>query len=133
MNKENPHKQKMLDLRQQGLSYGAISKLVGISRARVHQICSGYYPPSTRGVKKTIIYNSIFSRDNYVCQWCGASKHEGYEGKLSIHHIDFNDRNNASTNLITVCNACHLDFHSKHHPDPKIKSHLARPSDDFLP
>ncbi len=43
----------------------------------------------------------IRERDNYICQVCGKlnSKH--------VHHIDYNKKNNDSTNLIILCGSCH--------------------------
>lgn len=44
----------------------------------------------------------IRARDNYTCRVCGKTEEE--LGKvLSIHHIDFNKKNNAPWNLISLC------------------------------
>ena len=40
-----------------------------------------------------------------VCSIC--DKH----GKTDIHHIDGNERNNNSSNFITVCRSCHMRIH----------------------
>jgi hypothetical protein len=48
-----------------------------------------------------IIRKSILERDNYKCKIC--NKH----GK-SVHHIDYNKKNNKSSNLITLCQSCHM-------------------------
>ena len=46
-------------------------------------------------------------RDNYICQECGF--HQGLlKEKLSIHHIDYNKKNNNPENLISLCNSCHM-------------------------
>lgn len=47
-------------------------------------------------------------REEYgrVCQECGYSEERlGY--KLSVHHIDYNKKNNNETNLIPLCKSCH--------------------------
>lgn len=49
----------------------------------------------------------IRKRDNYTCQECGFTQEQlGY--KLSVHHIDFNKKNNNPNNLISLCRNCHL-------------------------
>jgi len=48
----------------------------------------------------------IRKRDDYKCQECGyTEKQLGY--KLSIHHIDYNKKNNKPNNLISLCKSCH--------------------------
>ncbi|HEB13401.1 MAG TPA: HNH endonuclease [candidate division CPR3 bacterium] len=48
----------------------------------------------------------IRKRDNYTCRECNfAQKQLGY--KLSIHHIDYNKRNNRGDNLVSLCRGCH--------------------------
>ena len=45
-------------------------------------------------------------RDGYVCQNCGLTQEEaGYV--LSVHHIDYDKRNNNEDNLILLCKSCH--------------------------
>jgi hypothetical protein len=48
----------------------------------------------------------IRKRDNYTCQECGVSQII-LKSKLSVHHIDFNKRNNHPENLISLCVSCH--------------------------
>jgi len=44
--------------------------------------------------------------DNYECQCCGyTEKQLGY--KLSVHHIDYDKKNNSIRNLISLCKLCH--------------------------
>src|SRR3972149_1489629 len=47
---------------------------------------------------------SILERDNYTCQcpYCNLEN-----GRLMVHHIDYNKKNNNPENLITLCNSCH--------------------------
>lgn len=48
----------------------------------------------------------IRKRDTYTCQECGFTQEElGYT--LSIHHIDYNKKNNNPNNLISLCRSCH--------------------------
>lgn len=125
MAEENPNKQKIIELREQGSSYGDLAKLFSLSRARIHQICSGYKNPGFNPKIKDL-HNRIFVRDNFVCQW-GIN----CEGKnisvrdLIIHYIDFNNKNGSSDNLITLCKFCHASFHSKNHIDEKIIKNLS--------
>lgn len=122
-NQPNPNKQKIIDLRQQGLSYGSISKLVGLSRARVHQISSGYNPD--KNYRDNELRQFIFKRDNFTCQWGEYCKNEKVDIKsLLVHHIDFDDRNNNPKNLITLCRKCHSAFHRNNHIDDKIEKKL---------
>lgn len=49
---------------------------------------------------------SIRNRDNFTCRECEYTQEQlGY--KLSIHHIDYNKRNNNKNNLISLCRVCH--------------------------
>lgn len=48
----------------------------------------------------------IKKRDNHTCQLCGVSK------SLCVHHIDYDKKNNKSSNLITLCNRCNIKVNS---------------------
>jgi hypothetical protein len=52
----------------------------------------------------------IRDRDNHTCQICGRK--EG-KRKLSIHHVDYDKKNNDPKNLIALCRSCHAltNFH----------------------
>ena len=52
----------------------------------------------------------IKQRDNYACQCPDC---EYLSDKLSIHHIDFNKKNNSLENLITLCINCHVKTNGK--------------------
>ena len=45
----------------------------------------------------------IRKRNNYICQSCGILENGR---KLTIHHIDYNKKNNKSNNLIALCVGC---------------------------
>uniref|UniRef100_A0A6M3IQ66 Homing endonuclease n=1 Tax=viral metagenome TaxID=1070528 RepID=A0A6M3IQ66_9ZZZZ len=48
----------------------------------------------------------IRNRDRRKCQICDKTELENKE-KLSIHHIDYNKKNNDPKNLISICRKCH--------------------------
>ena len=62
---------------------------------------------------------------NY-CETCGAT------GKLHVHHIDGNPRNNDTKNLITLCPSCHRRCHSPNFTETGTRrvncSHCNKPS-----
>ena len=49
----------------------------------------------------------VRKRDRYRCQQCFRHQDELNE-KLSIHHIDYDKKNNKSNNLISLCRVCHI-------------------------
>jgi len=60
------------------------------------------YPPAFNQYLK----KQIRQRDNYTCQECGVLEKQ-LKRKLSIHHIDYNKKNNNPDNLISLCPNCH--------------------------
>lgn len=46
-------------------------------------------------------------RDGYKCKICGCSQLENCR-QLSIHHIDYNKKNNNINNLVSLCLSCHM-------------------------
>ena len=48
------------------------------------------------------IREKTFKRFDNKCQKCGKS-----DGKLIVHHIDFDECNNSEQNLILLCQSCH--------------------------
>lgn len=123
MNRE----ERMQQLRIKGLSYQSIAKLFQISRQRVHQILSEI-PTDGSLEKKTFkrLFEEIERRDNHQCQWGEKCKEKVREEDLLVHHIDFNNKNNDSNNLITLCKNCHLYFHSFNHIDKEVEKTLRR-------
>ncbi len=61
----------------------------------------------------------VLWRDNYTCQHCkGKTK----DKRLNVHHIESRQiGGNAPSNLITLCETCHKDYH-----DGKIKLNFKR-------
>jgi len=49
----------------------------------------------------------IKKRDVYRCQICGTHQ-SSLKEKLSIHHIDYNKKNNHQNNLIALCRKHHI-------------------------
>jgi len=48
----------------------------------------------------------IRKRDSFTCQECNQTEKQlGY--KLSVHHIDYDKKNNNPDNLISLCKSCH--------------------------
>ena len=69
------------------------------------RIIKRFYQEYTEFVKK------VMQRDNYTCKCCGK-----HGGDLVVHHLDgYNwcvERRTDETNGITLCEACHKNFHS---------------------
>ncbi len=71
--------------------------------------------PNWRGGKSFEPYSATFNkrlkakirkRDHYTCQECGHTEEElGYT--LNVHHIDYDKKNVAPDNLISLCKSCH--------------------------
>lgn len=53
----------------------------------------------------------IRERDNHICQECGNPQSE-LKRLLSVHHIDYNKKNNNHLNLISLCIKCHIKTNS---------------------
>lgn len=60
-------------------------------------------------------------RDDGKCQCCGCEENGQYVNNLIVHHIDVDTKNNSPSNLITLCQQCHLSLHNKY-----TKSQLRR-------
>ena len=56
----------------------------------------------TKALKKL-----IRKRDNYKCQLCGCPQTECYHS-LDVHHIDYDKENLKPSNLISLCQPCHM-------------------------
>jgi len=54
----------------------------------------------------------IRKRDGYKCQVCGVPEMECTRN-LNIHHIDYNKKNMADDNLISLCTSCHFKTNYK--------------------
>lgn len=52
----------------------------------------------------------VRKRDGYKCCLCGQSDNRA----LSVHHIDGSKGNHDMSNLISLCQACHIRVHQQH-------------------
>jgi len=61
---------------------------------------------------------SVYKKDNYTCQRCGARNGNGKRIILNAHHIfnwrDYEDLRYDIDNGITLCDVCHREFHKKY-------------------
>lgn len=55
----------------------------------------------------------VLNRDENKCQCCGCKEDTKITNRLIIHHIDLNKLNNSLSNLITLCEQCHISLHKK--------------------
>lgn len=59
---------------------------------------------------------AVFNRDHYTCCKCGARNGNGYSVGLNAHHIrnwkDNTDLRYDVSNGVTLCEKCHMEFHS---------------------
>lgn len=69
------------------------------------------YEPYPLGWTKTF-REQIRQRDNYRCRMCGVPEIECNK-KLHVHHVDCDKKNLTLSNLITLCNRCHMKIHRK--------------------
>jgi hypothetical protein len=110
---------EMQTLHAQGYSYAKIGRQFNVSKARVHQIITGYGNLiSSIGENGWYaqLRDTIFDRDQNQCQQCKTT-----EG-IIIHHLDGDDRNNDPLNLITLCSSCHGTVHAQpRHEECQIK------------
>jgi len=51
------------------------------------------------------------------CENCGVSDDGGAGYVLTVHHLDFNTFNNKYSNLVALCQRCHLSIQSWFHPN----------------
>ena len=96
------NKDKVIEMREIGLTYERIGQLFGISKQRVEQIHKKksylpYYGPERK---------VVMIRDGNKCAICDLTE------KLVVHHIDKMEGNSLK-NMITLCTQCHHRVHSK--------------------
>lgn len=66
------------------------------------------YDPNWHEIRK-----EIYERDNWHCRECGIKNTLLGKSKIQCHHIDYNEKNNEPTNLITLCASCHAKTNFK--------------------
>jgi len=87
-----------------GMTFLQIGKAIGLSKQRVYQIYR--YGYKNLNYKIRDLKERVKIRDNNLCRLC---KKTGQEEKLGIHHLD-SPKDNSLSNLITLCNSCHMKF-----------------------
>lgn len=64
--------------------------------------------PKEYGAEFTFSFKErIRDRDNYECRMCGRHQ-DDLTIKLDCHHIDYDKKNCADNNLISLCRSCHV-------------------------
>ena len=78
---------------------------------------------------------AVFDRDKYTCQCCGDKSSQGYPVTLASHHIkNWNDNPDCRYDIdngITLCERCHLDFHSAYGKKNNTKEQLKEFIDNY--
>lgn len=89
------------------------SKFCSTKCLHIHQQKENH--PTWKGGKSYELYGVEFDnnlkkiirqRDNLTCQECLRDE-SSFNSRLSIHHIDYNKKNNLYNNLISLCKSCH--------------------------
>jgi 5-methylcytosine-specific restriction endonuclease McrA len=91
-------KDKIISMRESGMTLDAIGKVFNVSRQRIKQIVTPNYSYYYKQVVK--------DRDKNKCQMCGKKE------TLHVHHLDRDTFNNKHDNLITLCKECHTKIHT---------------------
>uniref|UniRef100_A0A6M3XWP1 Putative homing endonuclease n=1 Tax=viral metagenome TaxID=1070528 RepID=A0A6M3XWP1_9ZZZZ len=73
------------------------------------------YPTNWREIRDRI----KFLR-NYTCEGCGQVGSR-VRNPLTVHHIDYNPRNNLDANLLLLCAKCHLRLQQGVYPSEIAK------------
>jgi 5-methylcytosine-specific restriction endonuclease McrA len=63
------------------------------------------------GVDWTLIATKVKTEASWTCVECGAKQSTKKGSRLTVHHIDGNPRNNNRSNLVCLCQKCHLKKH----------------------
>lgn len=82
----------------------------GIATERKNRIARAYLEAYGSAFTE-VLRRSIRRRDNFQCQVCRETISKisfGRAWRLQVHHIDYNKRNNDPSNLISLCQQCHL-------------------------
>jgi 5-methylcytosine-specific restriction endonuclease McrA len=110
--------EQMRELRDAGYSYGLIGSVYGVSRQRIHQLISGYGLIRANS-RYRLLRSIVLKRDGNKCQECNSTTN------LIVHHIDGDNKNNDLTNLITLCNPCHLYLHRHRIKQQRLRDTVA--------
>lgn len=88
------------------------------------------YPPNWKEISRRI----RFERAGGKCEWCGA-ENGAYEQRvtkeglnkivkivLTVAHLDHDPTHNDDSNLVALCQACHLRYDVGQHVESRRKS-----------
>lgn len=81
--------------------------LAGTPRGEDHYNWKGGISSEPYGLEfNKVLHEFVRNRDGYTCQICPKTQEENGE-ELSVHHKDYDKRNNHPSNLISLCRVCH--------------------------
>lgn len=58
------------------------------------------------------ISNRIRVLRNHKCEYCKTKGKKN--NRLTVHHLDYDTRNNLDSNLVLLCQKCHLHIQQKY-------------------
>ena len=62
------------------------------------------------------IAHDVKERAGWRCEHCGHV-HDRHSGRvLTVHHLDMNKANCDYSNLVALCQRCHLHIQARYHP-----------------
>lgn len=109
---------------QTGETYDEIRHALNIHGVRVYDKSHRRNPnPTNSSVEMDPYYKSPYvgfteavkraarAKSCYQCAVCHIKESE-LRRKLDVHHIDRNKRNNAPSNLVAICQSCHMKLGS---------------------
>lgn len=62
------------------------------------------------------IANAVKERAGWCCQHCGAANDRETGHVLTVHHLDGDKSNCDPSNLVALCQKCHLHIQAKYQP-----------------
>ncbi len=100
-------------------SHSETLKMRGSTKGSKNPAWKGGTTPERQSIQKTdewkTVVQLIYKRDGYKCKRCGHGHNAGR--KFHAHHIKsfskYPDLRLSASNLVTLCNVCHLWVHSK--------------------
>ena len=69
------------------------------------------YPPDWPDIARR-----IKERAGWRCENCGHPHDPQSRHVLTVHHLDLNPQNNSETNLVALCQRCHLSVQAHYRP-----------------
>ena len=85
-------------LYESGHGYAEIGRTINVSRQRIHQLLKEYKNTARQG--RVLKYRQLLKK----CKVCRNKA-------TNLHHIDFNNKNDDLTNLLSICKECHYKIH----------------------